>query len=184
MKRLLVLTLIALVALTSMALAADLQVIVEGENFTKEEGGTVTKVGGRVGANLEMITSWDNAGHAIEWEVDIPETASYKLVLRVCNGRAWTTYRDVMIDGQYPADAFKKIAIISTGGFAKTSNDFINVTVCDAQGQPVLVELTKGKHIVRINNLGGEGGNGGTGLDRFGFLGKDVDPSVLGQSNF
>ncbi len=182
MKKILVLVLIALFALTSMALAAD--VIVEGENYTKEEGGAAQKVGGRVGATAEMVTSWDNPNHAIEWEVDIPEAGSYKLVIRVCNGRAWTTFREVMIDGQYPSDAFKKIAIKSTGGFAKTSNDFINVTVTDAQGQPALVELTKGKHVIRMNNLGGEGGNGGTGIDRFGFLGKDVDPSVLGKSNF
>ena len=182
MKKILVLVLIALFALASMALAAD--VIVEGEDYIKEEGGSAQKVGGRVGATGLMVTSWDNPGHTIEWEVDIPEDGSYKLVIRLCNGRAWTTYRDVMIDGQYPHEAFKKIAIISTGGFAKSSNDFINVTVSDAQGQPVLVELTKGKHVIRMNNLGGDSGNGGTGIDRFGFLGKDVDPSVLGKSNY
>ncbi len=182
MKKILVLTLISLFALTSMALAAD--VIVEGESFIKEEGGSLQKVGGRVGATGEMITSWDNKGHAVEWEVDIPEAGSYKLVLRFCNGRNWVTYRDVMIDGKYPSEAFKKIAIKPTGGFAKSANDFINLTVSDAQGQPALVELAKGKHVIRIGNLGGDGDNGGTGMDRFGFLGKDVDPSVLGKSNF
>lgn len=58
------------------------------------------------------------------------------------------------------------------------------LTVSDAQGQPVLAELTKGKHVVRMVNLGGKSGNGGTGIDRFEFFGKDVDPSVLGKSNF
>lgn len=182
MKKILVLVLISLFALTSMALAAD--VIVEGENYIKEEGGTVQKVGGRVGATGEMISYWDNKGHAVEYEVDIPETGSYKLVIRMCNGRMWVTYRDVMIDGQYPSEAFKKIAFKPTGGFSKTSNDFINVTVSDAQGQPALVELAKGKHVVRITNLGGDGENGGSAMDRFGFLGKDVDPSVLGKSNY
>lgn len=182
MKKVLIILLIALFAMTNMVLAAD--VIVEGEDYIKEEGGSGQKVGGRVGATGLMVTSWDNPGHAFEWEVDIPEDGSYKLVIRVCNGRDWTTYREILIDGQHPSDAFKKVAIMPTGGFAKTSNDFINLTVSDAQGQPALVQLTKGKHIVRMVNLGGESGNGGTGIDRFGFLGKDVDPSVLGKSNF
>lgn len=182
MKKFLVLVLIAIFALAGMAFAAD--VIVEGEKFAKEEGGSCLVVGGRVGATGEMISGWDNPNHAVEYEVDIPEAGSYKLVIRVCNGRGWVTYRDAMIDGKYPSDAFKKIAIKPTGGFAKSANDFINITVTDAQGQPAMVELAKGKHIVRFNNLGGEAGNGGTGMDRFGFLGKDVDPSALGKSNF
>ena len=165
----------------TMAIAADLKVIVEAESFTKEEGGSVEKISGRVAASNSCLLGWNNQGHALEWEVNIPEDAEYKVVLRYANGRKWTVYRDLQIDGAYPGDAFKKITLPATGGFSKTSNDWKNLTVSDSQGQAALFKLTAGKHIVRMNNLGGDKDDGATNLDSFGFLGKDVDASVLGK---
>lgn len=181
-KVLAVFTLLSVLLLAfSVAFAAELKVIVEGENFTKEEGGAVKKVDGRpASSNNSAIAGWDNAGHVIEWEVDIPETADYKIVLRYCNGRDWETYRELLIDGQSPNEACKKIVLPATGGFGKDANNYKNLTVVDANNQPVLVNLSKGKHVLRMINRGGAGANGSANFDCIGFLGKDVDPNVLG----
>ncbi|MGE5605690.1 MAG: carbohydrate-binding protein [Bacteroidota bacterium] len=182
MKRFLILALVSIVALTSMTLAADLKAVVEAEDFINEEGGMATKTVGRVRAIKGSLLGWDNKGHAIEWEVDIPEDGSYKLVLRYCHNRKWNTLREIQIDGAVPVDAFKSVVFKSTGGWAKDSNDWINYTITDASGQPAMVTLTKGKHTVRMMNLGGDtDSNGSVNLDRFAFLGKDVDPEILSQ---
>lgn len=183
MKRFLILALVLVVALSaSMTFAADLKAIVEAEDFVKEEGGKAQKSLGRVRAINAMINYWDNKGHAIEWEVDIPEDGDYKLVIRYCHNRNWDVLREIQIDGAVPSEAFNIVRFKSTGGWAKDSNDWINYTITDASGQPAMVTLTKGKHTVRMTNLGGDGdSNGSINMDRFGFLGKDVDPEILSQ---
>ena len=147
-------------------------IIVEAENFVKEEGGQAVKTTDRPGtSNNVCISSWDNAGHAIEWQVEIPETADYQIVLRYAGGQTWNVYRDLQIDGKIPGDAFKKILLEPTGGFGRNASEWKNLVVSDGK-QPALVNLSKGKHTIRMNNLGGEGANGGANLDLIAFLTK------------
>lgn len=169
---------IILIALVIVAAAANLQVVVEAETFVKEEGGTVEILEGRTGASgNKSIRNWDFPGHALEWNVEIPETAMYKVVIRFNSkeDEGIDLIRDLKIDGQYPAPAFQKIVFTITGGWSKGTNDWKNLTVVDAAGQPVLINLAKGKHVVWMNNI-----NGRIGLDSFGFLGQDEPASVLG----
>ncbi len=188
MKRIaLVLVIIPLLLLAaSMAFAEELKVVVEAEKYLKEENGALKKIDGRVeSSGNSCISTWNDKGHVIEWEVNIPATAEYKVVLRFANGRDWETYRDLKIDGAYPSDAFKKIGIPATGGFSKDSNNWVNITVVDAQKAVALIKLTQGKHLIRMTNLGGADGNdGASNLDSLGFLGKDVNPNVLGKASF
>jgi hypothetical protein len=167
----------------SISWGADLKVIVEAENFLREENGAVTKTAGRIeSSGNNCLLGWNNKGHAIEWEVVIPETGQYKIVLRYANGRNWTTLRSLTVDGQVPAKAFERIELLPSGGFAKTENNWQNLTVVDERHEPVLVEMAQGKHQVRMVNLGGIGNDdGATNLDAIGFLGKTVDPNVLGK---
>lgn len=179
MKRTFILpSLILLVVLAVSVSCADLKVIVEADTFAKEEGGTVEILEGRTEATGgKSIRNWDFPGHALEWNVEIPETAAYKVVIRFNSkeDEGIDLIRDLKIDGQYPAPAFQKIVFSITGGWSKGTNDWKNLTVVDAAGQPAMIDLAKGKHVVRMNNI-----NGRVGLDCFGFLGKDVPASVLG----
>lgn len=166
----------------SVAFAAELKVVVEGESFTKQEKGVVKKVEGRSGSSGNAaIASWDQAGHVLEWQVDVAETGDYKIVIRYCNGRAWESYRELLIDGKNPDPACKKIVFPATGGFSKEVNNYRNLMVVDTSGKPVMVNLTKGKHVLRMINQGGAGENGSANIDCIGFLGKDVKAGVLGE---
>jgi hypothetical protein len=159
------------------------KIIVEAEKFTKEQGGKLKNYEGRPETSGNAcMTTWNDKDHAVEWVVDVPENGKYKVVLRYANGRAWTVYRDFKIDGAYPSEAFKKIAMPETGGFAKNKNDWKNLTVLDAKKMPALVALTKGKHTIRMNNLGGDDDqDGASNFDAIGFLDESVDASVLGK---
>lgn len=176
---------IALILLTQNfgVLANDVMVIIEAENFIKEENGYLSKALGRPEASgNNCIIGWNNKGHAVEWEIEIPESALYKVVLRHANGRKWTTFRDFKIDNQYPAQAFEKIAFTQSGGFSKEENNWQNYTVVDEKQRPVLIQINKGKHSIRMTNLGGMlGDDGATNLDCIGFLGANGDPNVLGR---
>ena len=168
---------IALILAISVA-GAELKVIVEAETFVKEEGGTAEILEGRTEATGgKSVRNWDFPGHMLQWNVEIPQTADYKVVLRYNSKETEgiELARDLMIDGKYPAPAFQKIVFTLTGGWSKGTNDWKNQTVVDASGSPVLINLSQGKHVVRMNNL-----NGRIGLDSFGFLGKDVPAEVLG----
>ena len=183
MKKILVLvTLLAMVFAVSIAFASNQQVIIQAEDYAREEGGKAEGIVGRLGATNLLLAYWDKQGHAIEWDVEIPETGLYKVVIRYCQNRRFDVYRDFQIDGKYPHPAFEKIVFADTGGWSKSSNDFVNLVDSDAEGKPVLIELTKGKHVVRMNNIGAasDAANPSINLDAFAFLGKDVDPSVVG----
>ncbi|HYH04738.1 MAG TPA: hypothetical protein VEC37_16735, partial [Bacillota bacterium] len=167
----------------SLVRAAEAKLIVEAESFVKEEGGLIKIVDGRIeSSGNRCISSWNNKDHILEWDIEIPETGLYKVVFRYANGRAWNTYRDLMIDGRIPQSAYAKITFSPTGGFGKEQNNWQNYTVANEKGEPVLIQITKGKHRIRMNNLGGDlGQDGATNFDSIGFLGKNVNPDVLGK---
>ncbi len=177
-------SLMLLVFMTATVNAAELQAVVEAENFLKEAGGTSTRPAGRIDASGNVcLVGWISAGHAFEWEVDIPATGQYQIVLRYCNGRAWSTLRDLKIDGSYPAPELQRIELPPTGGFSKEVNDWQNLTLSDRRGQKLLIPLTKGKHRVWMSSLGGSiNSDGSANFDSIAFLGQSIDPGLLGKT--
>jgi hypothetical protein len=163
--------------------AADVKVIVEAEKFKSEKGGTLKTADGRAeSSGNDCILNWNDNGHIVDWDVEIPADGEYKMVLRYSGGRSWDVYREVKIDGKIPSKEFEKITLVSTGGFTKDKNFWQNYTVVDASGQPAMIHLTKGKHLLTIANLGGEDEqDGAANFDSIGFLSKETDANVLGK---
>ena len=169
--------------------AAPLYVIVEAEDFVKEEGGTVERLDGRTMASgKKSVRNWDFPGQLLEWEVEIPKGTGlfdknkayeYMVVIRFNSSEdvGIDMIREMKIDGQYPGEAFKKIEFYWTGGWSKGVNNWQNLVVVGADGKPALVMLKPGKHTVSLNNI-----NGRVGLDSFGFLRPEIDPDVLGPA--
>lgn len=178
-----VLSLVMVLVFGSVLFAEGKKVIVEAESFTKEQGGKLKNYTGRPETSgNSCMTTWNDKDHVVEWTMEVPESGQYKVVLRYANGRAWTVFRDMKIDGAYPSEAFKKITLPVTGGFSKDTNNWKNLTIFDAKNQPALVTLTKGKHTIRMNNLGGEDDqDGASNFDAIGFLDSSLDASILGK---
>lgn len=157
--------------------------IIEAEKFVNEKGGKVEVISGRVDASKDIIISWNNAGHTLEWKFYIAQDGEYKVVLRYCHNRKGATYREVMIDGKIPAKGFERVKLEPTGGWSKSANDWRNLTISDDKGNPILVSLKKGVHILTIKNLGGDGEDGAANFDKIAFLPKDEDPEkILGKA--
>jgi len=157
--------------------------IIEAEDYVKQDKGYVEKTSGRIDASKDIIISWDNAGHKIEWKFLIAADGDYKVVFRYCHNRSGTVYREMLIDGKSPGKDFEKISLIPTGGWSNDANDWKNLTIPAANGSPALINLKAGEHTLTITNLGGDGQNGGANFDSIAFLNKDVDPvTILGKA--
>jgi hypothetical protein len=157
------------------------EIIVAGSTFSAQEGGKVQMFSDRVASDL-MVSYWDNEGHNLTWDVNVPKDGQYKIVIRYCHSRKADVYRSFLIDGKALNPVLAKFAMPPTGGFAKTANDFANFTVMDGAGKPVLITLTAGKHTVTMQNLGADAGEKGSiGLDKFGILTPTADPNILGK---
>lgn len=152
--------------------------VIEAEHFIKEENGNAGKMRGRPATSGDTcITHWNYAGHALEWLVEIPQDGEYKILLRYASGRGWTVYRELKIDEEIPHPAFSKIALFTTGGWGRKETEWLDVIISDENKNPVLVKLTKGTHILRMTNLGGDGTDGAGNLDLIAFLDK-WEPNV------
>jgi hypothetical protein len=169
--------------LSAALFAADVKVIVEAEKYKSEKGGSIKTAEGRAESSGDScILNWNDKGHIVDWDVEIPADGAYKIVLRYSGGRTWNVYRDIKIDGKIPAKEFEKILLAPTGGFTKTKNFWQNLTVADTAGKPVLINLKKGKHVLTMANLGGDSNqDGAANFDSIGFLGKDTDANVMGK---
>lgn len=159
------------------AQAANL--LIEAETFVREGGPDKVKITpDRPGTLGKLcVTGSNSAGHWLEWDIDVPADGQYQLVLRYSQGRDWNTWREVLIDGQSPGAAFRKIELPSSGGFGRTEQEWKNIAVQDG-GKPALLKLTRGKHVLRITNLGGEGENGSANLDVIALLEPHADPAL------
>ncbi|MBN2544868.1 MAG: carbohydrate-binding protein [Spirochaetes bacterium] len=157
--------------------------IIEAESYVKQEKGGVEKTSGRVDASKDIILSWNNAGHKLEWKFYIAADGDYKVVFRYCHNRSGAAYRQMLIDGQSPGKDFEKIKLVPTGGWSKDANDWSNFVIPSAGGSPAMVNLKAGEHTLTITNLGGDGQDGAANFDSIAFLPKDVDPAtVLGKA--
>lgn len=131
-------------------------VVLEGEAFRTEGGGTVsrsTEHGNTHGGGC--IYAWGTPGHWLAWEADVPATGDYILTL-VFASQEKVVLRSLSLDGQ-PAAAGAVMRLEGTGGWGRTNADeWQAAQPVDAQGRPVRFHLAAGRHEVRLENLLGQ----------------------------
>lgn len=143
-------------------------VVVEAESYQAETGGTLAKRSGRPGTSGNVsVSGWDSAGHAIEWQVEVPRSGQYGVALRYAGGRSWPVYRQMSIDGTQLPSAYARIALAPTGGFGTEAAQWKQLIVVNGDGKTAWFQLSAGKHVIRMKNLGGDGPNGSGNLDSF-----------------
>ncbi len=136
-----------------------LGLVVEAEKLAAQgpEGVSVMLRDDKVNTSGGAFSNWNDKGQWLQWEFDVPRPGQYQLVFRFCNG-SQDAARDFQLDGTYPDEACKKIVFPNTGGWSNDANDWRHYLLKDAQGQPVLINLTAGSHTIRMTNLYGDGG--------------------------
>ena len=119
---------------------------VEAENIAAQSGGEVHVRDDKKGVVGKAISHWDARGHAIEWSVNVPKAAMYRLVVRYCTPNG--AKRALSVDGK----AMGTVRFGSTGGYGSAAGDWDHKT---ARKLP----LTKGAHTIRMENVDGRGLN-------------------------
>ncbi len=88
-----------------------------------------------------------------EWEFSVPEDGYYNITVkgRQNYARGSVSSRTVYIDGEIPFEEMEEISF-------EYENDWNNLTLADADGNPYKIYLTEGTHTIRLEaTLGGSG---------------------------
>jgi ABC-type glycerol-3-phosphate transport system substrate-binding protein len=88
---------------------------------------------------------WNQPNEWVEWKVDVPQTGLYELSFKVLQAglQGLPVTRELTIDGQLPFDGAQWISF-------PFKNSWNVVTLSRPDGQPALIGLTKGTHIIRL----------------------------------
>ena len=118
---------------------------VPAANFTKSEGGSATVANGRPLAPEGCLIGWDNVGHIITWEVEVPKDGNYRLLAQAAtnvNCHRRLTVNDQLV-GDFP---FEK-----TGGKGYNVEEWVLRTF-KKDGNPVVLSLHAGKNTIVMEN--------------------------------
>jgi len=128
--------------------------MVQAEDYSGEGGGEVHQRDDKVGVIGGAISHWDDAGHWLEWTIDVPQ-----------DGAAW----NLMIRYSTPNGAERRLSIDdkacptqilpTTGGFGSLASEWFHYRAVGADGRPLLLKLGQGQHTIRMENVDGQGLN-------------------------
>lgn len=109
---------------------------------------------GKILLNCIGGTTWKYQGDWIEWEIDVPQTGLYRLVIRAkqnySSGVAYT--KTLTVDGKVPYEEARNVDF-------RYSPDWQLVSPETETGEPCLLYLTKGPHTLRLTNTLGDLGS-------------------------
>ncbi|MCR5330542.1 MAG: extracellular solute-binding protein [Lachnospiraceae bacterium] len=97
--------------------------------------------------------AWKTNGQWIEWNFEVPSDGFYRIMVkgRQNYSRGNVANRKVLIDGKVPFEELSAVIF-------KYDNDWQNMTLSDADGNPYDIYLPAGKHTIRLEaTLGGLG---------------------------
>ena len=106
---------------------------------------TSTYVKGHVVLNTIGGWNWRKANQKIEWKITVPESALYKINMRIFqnHGEGLNVYRQLTIDGEVP---FEEVSEYAFGYGSKWQDK----TITDENGEPYLFYLEKGEHTIAL----------------------------------
>ena len=135
----------------------DKAVMVEAENFSKQENGAVN-VEPKVGASGEAFKTWDKVGHRLTWTFDVTAAGRYAVLVRSCNAFVDGVARNAFIDGKSLNSKANPFLFPGTGGWSGTTDQWKDVWMSD-NGKALVLELQPGKHDFMMENVDGRGLN-------------------------
>ncbi|MDR0946476.1 MAG: extracellular solute-binding protein [Ruminococcus sp.] len=103
---------------------------------------------------------WDTALQELTWEFKVYTPGYYKVAVKARQNeiRGLSSNRRFKVDGAVPNEHFDQVQF-------KFSNDFVNVTATDENGDPAYVYLDEGDHSITLEVVPGEIGEAMRALD-------------------
>ncbi len=130
--------------------------VLEGEAFTGEGGGAVTRSTEHAGTHGGgCVYAWGTPGHWLAWSVEVAKAGDYSLVL-VAASQEKVILRSVQLDGA-PLSGAAVLRFEGTGGWGRSNAaEWQAVQPVDADGRPVRFALSAGRHELRLENSLGQ----------------------------
>ncbi len=96
-------------------------------------------------------TQWKQPGQWISWKIEVPEDGFYNIGCKYKQGYLDGLFssRKIYIDGVVPFEELSRVRFNYTGQWK-------NMLLQDAEGQPYKIYLTKGEHIITMENVIGD----------------------------
>lgn len=96
-------------------------------------------------------SSWGSGGKEIEWSFEAPESGYYQLAPRIYQGfnSGLSSTRQIKIDGKVPFEEFNEYVFTF-------KEEWLTRPLSDADGNPYLVYLEKGKHTISMRVVMGK----------------------------
>lgn len=135
-------------------LVADLAIAgARGWHFTRQGGGEVQSPDNRGYGPNTVISHWDHGGHWLEWDLNMPKTDEYALIVRYATKRdPHLTKRELKVNGEVvlPVMTFR-----NTGGYAGplAGSDLAQVSEWDTAVFPGIY-LEAGTQSIRLTHVG------------------------------
>ena len=142
------------------------------QGFTSEGGGAIQVRNDKLASSGLSLSHWNDKGHWLEWEADVPEAGEYFLVVRYATPE--NAMRVITLDGK-PLPALRCAA---SGGYGSdVEDDWAFAVLAEESGKPMPLRLSPGPHQVRMENPNGTGLN----LDYFEWIAKAA-PAPTGKT--
>ncbi len=124
-------------------------IVIEAETFTDSGGGTASRYSHRTFLSGGVgVGEWTIPGMWITWRLNaLP--GRYHLVLK---GSTHETHADrlILLDDQPISDGFLTHRFAHTGGFGATPEEWQDLLVTGADGEPLRLDLTDGTHTLTM----------------------------------
>lgn len=132
--------------------------LVEAENYSGEQGGEVHVRTDKANVRGKCISHWDRKGHALEWQIDVPEKGRYEFLVRYCAPAEGK--RLLALNGE----EIRELTFPVSGGYGSQPEDWDEITFQKAPR--TWFQLEKGTYTIRLENTSDTGMN----LDYLGFV--------------
>jgi len=126
--------------------------LLQAEDFAEQSGGEVRIRDDKPGASGKAISHWDNAGHRLNWRVELPAAVRCHLLVRYACGSE--SVRRLLLDGKPLADV-PQVVFPPSGGLGETAGDWAHLAVRGTAGHPVVLDLAVGPHTIAMENANG-----------------------------
>ncbi|HHT35886.1 MAG: hypothetical protein ACE3NC_10360 [Candidatus Wallacebacter cryptica] len=115
-------------------------IAVRSLDFIAQGGGSVQVQTDRT---YPCFSHWNDLGHWLEWEFDVPKSGVYVPVMMYSTGARYDVFRSVSVDGEL---VIESVEFPNTGGFGRNPEEWRSIKL-----EPIYLEA--GKRILHIENI-------------------------------
>ncbi len=133
-------------------------IVINAADFSDQGDGKVSIGNNKTAAIGNVIAGWNSLGHWLEWSFDAPADGYYNLSLCYCSQND-KIEREISVNGAIQ-EPYAPMIFDGTGGWANGSDDWRLATAGNpVADHPLLIQLRKGKNIIRMTNSNDRGLN-------------------------